>query len=176
MSGIDVPGAIGAESPGFDDPFAILEACHERIERMLSILDRLPGHVVRHGVDDEAREAIGRVLRYFDEAGPDHHADEEVDLFPAIRLGGDAALLACVDALQAEHRSMEAEWARLRAHLVALLERGGPVHEALAAGFAMLYRTHVAREEGIAFAGAKARLAGAVRSRLAAAMVMRRRG
>jgi hemerythrin-like domain-containing protein len=165
----------GDEPPDFDEPFAILEACHERIARMLRILERLPAHVAARGVDAEAREAVGRVLRYFDEAGPDHHADEEADLFPAVRAAGDPALVACVDALQAEHRAMEAAWARLGAHLRALLEHGGAVDAALAGGFAALYREHVAREEGVAFPAAKACLAAAVRARLAAAMVARRR-
>lgn len=176
MSAATPPGPGGAGPAGFDDPFAILEACHERIGRMLRILDRLPAHVAAHGVDAEAREAIGRVLRYFDEAGPDHHADEEADLFPAVRAAGDPALVACVDALQAEHRAMEAAWARLRAHLRGLPGHGGPVDAALAGAFVALYRAHVEREEGVAFAGAKACLDEAARARLAAAMVARRRG
>lgn len=177
MSGGTTLGDPFATRPeDFDDPFAILEACHERIARMLRILDRLTAHVADRGVDAEAREAIGRVLRYFDEAGPDHHADEDVDLFPAIRADGAPALIDCVDALQAEHREMEACWARLRAHLIGLRDVGGAVDAPLAAAFAALYRAHIEREEGVAFVGAKARLGDALRTRLARAMVTRRRG
>ena len=73
-AGIDEP--FGARAADFDDPFEILEACHARIARMLRTLERLPAHVSAHGVDDEAREAIARVRRYFELAAPDHHADE----------------------------------------------------------------------------------------------------
>jgi hemerythrin-like domain-containing protein len=174
-----VPGAIGVEPADFDDPFAILEACHERIARMLRILERLPAHVAANGVDDEARRAIDRVRRYFDEAGPNHHADEEVDLFPAARAAarrdGDAALAEAIDRLEADHVVMDATWRALRAHLGALCDAGGAVDEALVARFAALYRDHIAREEGVVYAGAKARLDPAARPGLARAMVARRR-
>lgn len=177
-SGIDAD-ALGAPPPEFDDPFAILEACHARIDRFLRTLARLPAHVARHGVDDEAREAIGRIRRYFDEAGPNHHADEEVDLFPVARAaalaGGDAASLAAIDALERDHRAMEAAWAALRAHLDALAGQGGQVDAARVRGFESLYRDHIAREEGVVFAGAKTRLDPATRAALARAMVARRR-
>lgn len=183
MSGVGLPGAIGADPPDFDDPFAILEACHERIERMLRTLERLPAHVAAHGVDDEARRAVGRVRRYFEEAGPDHHADEEVDLFPAARAAalrdGDEPLLDAIARLEAEHVEMDACWRALRAHLDALcagaVDGAGEVDEALVGRFAALYRDHIAREEGVVYAGARARLDPASRPALALAMVERRR-
>jgi hemerythrin-like domain-containing protein len=174
-----LPGPFGAEPADFDDPFAILEACHERIARMLRTLERLPAHVAAHGVDADAREAIARVRRYFEVAGPDHHADEEVDLFPAARAAadaaGDAAAHAAIDRLEADHREMEHAWAALRAHLDALCERGGEVDEALVGRFAAIYRDHIEREEGVVYAGAKPRLDAPLRTRLAQAMVGRRR-
>ena len=174
------PGPLGAEPADFDDPFAILEACHQRIARMLRTLERLPAHVAARGADREALEAIARVRRYFDEAGPDHHADEEVDLFPAARAAareaGDTAAVHEIDRLEREHREMERTWSALRAHLDALT--GGAVASvdtALVGHFVALYRDHVAREEGIVFAAAKPRLDTTARAPLAAAMVARRR-
>jgi hemerythrin-like domain-containing protein len=179
VSGVGLPGAIGADPPDFDDPFAILEACHERIERMLRTLERLPGHVAAYGVDDEARRAVGRVRRYFEEAGPDHHADEEVDLFPAARAAalrdGDEPLLDAIARLEAEHVEMGTCWRTLREHLDALCAGAGEVDEALVGRFAALYRDHIAREEGVVYAGARARLDPASRPALARAMVDRRR-
>ena len=67
---------------GFDEPIEMLKACHERIERQLSTLERLLPHLAANGCDGEARQAAANILRYFNEAGPHHHADEEQDLFP----------------------------------------------------------------------------------------------
>ena len=167
------------DAADFDDPFAILEACHERIARMLRTLERLPAHVAANGVDAQAREAIGRVRRYFELAGPDHHADEEVDLFPvareAARAAGESDVVSALDALEREHRDMEAAWAPLRDHLDALCAEGGEVDAALVARFATLYRTHVACEEAVVYADAKRRLSRSVRDALARSMVARRR-
>ncbi len=178
MSGAGIGEPFG-DAADVDDPFAILEACHERIARMLRTLERLPAHVVAHGVDAQAREAIARVRRYFEVAGPDHHADEEIDLFPvareAARSAGESAVVAALDALAREHRDMEAAWAALRAHLDALCSDGGEVDAALVERFATLYRTHVDCEEGVVYADAKRRLSWSVRGALARAMVARRR-
>lgn len=172
-------GSLGVDPADFDDPFSILEACHERIGRMLRTLERLPAHVARHGVDAEAREAIARVRRYFELAGPDHHADEETDLFPsaraAARAAGDAACLAAIDALERDHRRMESDWAALREHLDALCRVGGPVDAHRIDAFAALYRDHIGREEGEVYTAARPRLDDASRARLAGAMVARRR-
>lgn len=183
MSRSGVPLSIGADPPEFDDPFAILEACHGRIARMLRTLERLGPHVAARGVDDEAREAIARVRRYFEIAGPDHHADEEVDLFPiareAARAVADDAGLAAIDALERDHREMERGWAGLRDHLDALVVGAGPVavDAARVAAFVSLYRDHVRREEDGVYATAKARLgaSGPSLQAMAAAMVARRR-
>ncbi|RPH46316.1 MAG: hemerythrin domain-containing protein [Burkholderiales bacterium] len=174
------PAAFGSDPPEFDDPFAILQACHGRIERMLRTLERLGPHVAARGMDGEAREAVARVRRYFELAGPDHHADEECDLFPAARraaeLAGDAAQHVAIDRLVQEHREMERGWAALRTHLDALSAgRAAAVDGALVGGFVALYRDHVAREEGLVYAAAGPRLDAACREALAAAMVARRR-
>ena len=55
---------------GFDQPFEMLEACHERVERSLGLLLRLAEHLVSHGADEQARDAARDVLRYFDLAAP----------------------------------------------------------------------------------------------------------
>ena len=45
----------GKTAPGFDDPLALLRACHERITERLDILERLPGHLSANGPDAGAR-------------------------------------------------------------------------------------------------------------------------
>ena len=74
----------GTESPSWDDPLEMLQACHERIEAQLALLARLRTHLAEHGVDQAAQEAIAGIQRYFTLAAPLHHQDEEEDLFPAM--------------------------------------------------------------------------------------------
>jgi D-amino-acid dehydrogenase len=53
--------------------FEVLDACHERIQRMLRRLQWLRVHLATMGCDDQARQAARDVLRYFDLAAPAHH-------------------------------------------------------------------------------------------------------
>ena len=81
---------------GFEAPLEMLSACHARIEQQCATLQRLVPHVASHGADTQARSAAAGVMRYFDTAAVDHHADEEVDLFPALieaMAGSDAVCL-----------------------------------------------------------------------------------
>ena len=71
-------------APGFDDPLGMLVACHRRIERELATLARLQRHLPEHGCDDDARAAARAILKYFDGAAPNHHADEEDERVPAL--------------------------------------------------------------------------------------------
>ena len=74
-----------ATAPSFDDPLGMLAACHGRIERQLATLERLQRHLPEHGCDVDARAAARGILRYFDTAAPNHHADEEASVFPRLR-------------------------------------------------------------------------------------------
>ena len=130
----------------------MLLTCHERGERQCATLLRLVAHLREHGADAHAREAATAVMRYFDRASPDHHADEEKDLFPALiesMAGSDAVCLNDLsESLKADHRELEALWQTLRVPLeriaageVASLDTGSA--EALVDG----YRRHSARED-----------------------------
>jgi hypothetical protein len=50
---IAMPGSL---KPGtaFEQPFEMLVACHERVERMLALLARLLEHLPGYGCDDQA--------------------------------------------------------------------------------------------------------------------------
>ena len=58
------PAVPGHASPdaGFEAPFELLTACHERVHRMLRLLDRLQAHLAEKGWDTQAAEAAGREL------------------------------------------------------------------------------------------------------------------
>ena len=81
---------------GFDQPFEMLAACHERAARMLDLLARLLPHLASQGCDEQARQAARDVMRYFDLAGPAHHEDEERHVFPLLQASPDPAAQALV--------------------------------------------------------------------------------
>lgn len=167
------PG-FGNPAAGFDEPFAMLAACHERIEAMLRILERLPAHFAGQGADGEARSAAQRVLRYFDEAGPRHHADEEADLFPVLTAQGLCADL--LPAIRNQHRDMEQAYAQLRPALVELAAgRDAAWPEDAAARFCALYGEHMRIENAQLLPTAEAALSEGEKRALGEAMAARRK-
>jgi hemerythrin-like domain-containing protein len=140
---------------------------------------RLVAHLVEHGADRQAHEAAVALMRYFNTAAVHHHADEEVDLFPALiesMAGSDAVCLRELTAsLSTEHRELEQRWRALRIQLeqvargdaAALL--GDEVQE-----FTDLYQRHIAREEAELLPMAGRLLGGAELDRIGQAMRARR--
>ena len=139
---------------GFDQPLELWLACHERVQRMIGLLERLTDHLRVHGADESARVTASSIRRYFDEAAPRHHDDEEIDLFPRLRAKVAGAKAERIDhaiaSLQADHGELHAIWAQLRVAVEAI-ERGEPanVDAAAAAVFVARYRTHIALEEDV---------------------------
>jgi hemerythrin-like domain-containing protein len=165
-----------APGAGFEAPFEMLAACHERVERSLRLLERLAKHIVAHGADAQARDAAKDVLRYFDIAAPHHHEDEERHVLPLLRAHGQAALAA---RLHADHEAMGVAWAALRPALHALSD--GDASAALAASahhvwrdFAALYRAHAQAEDSQAFPSARALLDGPAQRAMGQEMAQRR--
>ena len=74
-AGVNLPG-FNTPAVGFEQPFEMLEACHERVQRSLALLGRIARHIDAQGHDAQSRSAAVDVLRYFDIAGPHHHEDE----------------------------------------------------------------------------------------------------
>lgn len=164
---------------GFEQPFDMLEACHERVQRSLDLLARLIDHVAAVGHDAQSRSAAQDVLRYFELAAPHHHEDEERHVFPRVLAGGDAAQVAAVQRLRDDHRRMGELWSRLRPALQAWAgEAEGPVTDELradAAAFRALYAAHIPLEEGCVFPAARARCDAATLDAMGAEMQSRRR-
>lgn len=136
-------------APGFDDPLAMLAACHRRIERELATLDRLQRHLPEYGCDDAARAAALSVMKYFDSAAPNHHADEEESLFPRLRAREESRAGALIDDLALDHDMLAAGWRRLRPLLTGI---AAGVRANLSPkqvnGLRDVYAAHIAREEG----------------------------
>lgn len=146
---------FSSPAAGFDQPLALWRACHGRVQRMTRLLQRLAGHLRERGADDEARAAATSILRYFDEAAPRHHDDEEQDLFPCLRAraprlaGPDAAaLLEAIDTLEKDHREIAAIWQRLRAPLTSIAQGNpAPLDAARVDEFFERYQAHMRIED-----------------------------
>lgn len=169
-----------APRAGFEAPFEMLAACHERVHRSLALLQRLQQHLVDVGRDDNARQAARDVLRYFDVAAPLHHQDEELHVFPPLLLGADAALRTLVRQLMQDHRDMEAAWAVARVVLVTVADERTdvltltPLQTAALDRFAALYGQHMVHEDGLAYPAALAMLSAAALQAMAQDMMARR--
>jgi hemerythrin-like domain-containing protein len=148
-----------APAAGFDQPFEMLEACHERVQRMLKLLERLAEHLPVHGCDAQAADAARDVMRYFDTAAPAHHEDEERHVLPLLRAAGDEAFAAQIEQ---EHHELHRQWAALRRTLAEVAAgtwvSAGPADFIPWQQYAALYRAHAAAEEAIAFPAARAAL------------------
>jgi pyridoxamine 5'-phosphate oxidase len=139
-------------APDFDQPLAVLKHCHDRIRKQLGTLDKLPAHLKEHGADAQAQDAAQAVLRYFRQAAPLHHEDEEVDLLPMLKAtaaGDDAQLLQqLVPGILQQHEQMNQLWNSLDLQLQAIAEGNATVLEADASRkFCELYTAHMHTEE-----------------------------
>ncbi len=176
--GTALPG-FDAPAVGFEQPYAMLEACHERVQRSLDLLGRLLDHVAQKGHDDQTRSAAADVLRYFDIAAPLHHADEETHVFPLLLAQGDAELRVLVQRLHAEHQRMQTLWAQVRQPLLRwcepdCTERPETATREAVAQFRAIYGAHIANEEGLAFPAARARMDAATLADMGRQMQARR--
>ena len=159
------PGSVaGLRSPGvgFEQPFEMLDACHDRVRRTLELMGKLQNHLQTQGCDDSARQAARDVQRYFDIAAPLHHQDEELHIFPALRerLAEDAPLLALVQRLEQDHREMDALWnTQVRVSLQALIDGSSPAlspeQEHALQVFRERYEQHLALEDEVAYPAAR---------------------
>jgi hemerythrin-like domain-containing protein len=149
---------------GFEAPFEMLAACHERVARMLSLLQRLQSHLQSSGQSDKpAAEAARDVMRYFDLAAPHHHQDEERHVFPVLRACGDPILEALAERLTLEHQAMHNAWLALRPTLADLAAGLWQASQAEAVfgqwrAFQTLYQAHAQLEDEQAYPAALARL------------------
>lgn len=165
-----------APAAGFEQPFEMLQACHERVERMLRLLRRLRSHLQTLGCDEQARQAAADVMRYFDQAAPAHHEDEERHVFPALRAAG--LHLETVDRLQREHAEMAELWPRVREHLLRVTDGPWqpftPDEDGVLEQYASMYEWHMAAENELVFPCAARQLDAAAQAAMGEEMATRR--
>jgi hemerythrin-like domain-containing protein len=161
---------------GFEQPFEMLAACHERVQRMLDLLQRLRAHLAATGCDEQAQQAARDVMRYFDLAAPAHHEDEERHVFPPLLAAG--LWVETVQRLQREHLEMASVWQAARAVLQRVADGASQTLDAadeeVLERYLRLYDWHVVAENEIAFPAAAARLDAAARAAMGEEMSGRR--
>ncbi len=173
-----LPG-FASPAVGFEQPFAMLVACHERVNRTLGLLRRLLDHVDGNGHDKQSRSAAADVLRYFDVAAPLHHEDEEFHVFPVLVGGPDARLRDAISALQRDHECMATGWMALRSTLVQWRDdKRPPLPDAALRqrvdDFTGMYASHIHTEESLVYPAAQAFFDEAGLARIGAEMQSRR--
>jgi hemerythrin-like domain-containing protein len=164
---VSLPG-FSAPGVGFEQPFAMLHACHERVTRSLDLLRRLLDRLQLCGPDDQVRAAALDVWRYFELAAPAHHIDEERHVLPLLRRSGDPHLIDVAQRLQADHDALDAVWRQLGPLLRQLHESPAALSAAMiellraeAAAFIAIHEPHLPLEDAVAFPAAQQRLQGA---------------
>ena len=167
-------------APALDEPLEMLEACHERIEAQLKTLERLAAYLPDHGADVQARQAASAILRYFELAGPNHHEDEERDLFPVLldRAGGDdkTSVEALVNDLLSDHLKMAAAVEAVRTQLIPIADgSSAELDQASVQRMTTLYRRHIEKENGKLLALSRKLLTPLDVENLSRAMTARRR-
>ena len=181
-AGAGLPG-LRSPSVGFEAPFEMLSACHERVERMLDLLARLRDHVAQNGCDAQAATAATDVMRYFDLAAPQHHLDEELHVFPAVLALHDGRLSLMVTRLQQDHRDMEKHWVAVRQALARVAHvdaHGGTAFseadKANMDAFVAIYKDHILAEEELVYPAARRTLDARQLAAMSQDMVRRRGG
>ncbi|MEO6921327.1 MAG: hemerythrin domain-containing protein [Collimonas sp.] len=151
-----MPNALIATAPDFSQPIAVLKHCHDKIRKQLDTLQNLLDHLPQHGNDAQAQQAADSVMRYFNQAAPHHHADEEVDLLPMLSVtatGEDAAVLQkLMPEIMAEHQQMDSLWHALNQQLTPIAdgETSAPASQLSAQDvqqFSAVYSAHMEKEE-----------------------------
>lgn len=108
-----------AKAGGKDAPIENFSQCHVGIISHLDALGELPALMAPAR---RARTLAGDMLAFFDAVILEHHCEEERELFPAVLLSAVRGqehdhVSAMVDRLTAEHRQIEAWWARIKPQL-----------------------------------------------------------
>ncbi|MGZ8274711.1 MAG: hemerythrin domain-containing protein [Burkholderiaceae bacterium] len=149
-------GKIDFRTPGagFDQPVEMWLACHQRVQRFAALLSRLADHLSTQGADEDAQVTAVSIRRYFNEAAPRHHEDEEVDMFPRLRerldSEHDKTVLDVLEQVEADHLEMGGLWKRLDEVLAEISRgKGAKLEQSLIDRFATMYRHHIDAEERV---------------------------
>lgn len=140
------PGRFPERMPGFEEPLALLRACHTGMLDHCDLLERLVALPDDGTREEAAREAMRKVIGYFTSSAPLHHQDEESDLFPLL-IRQSLKLADLIHSLKQEHRKLATLWEALLPELQRLPELADSRSlTEKAAAFCELNRQHIRRE------------------------------
>lgn len=181
-SRISLPG-LRTPGVGFEQPFEMLDACHDRVRRSLQLLVDLRHYLRTKGCDDSARQAARDVQRYFDVAAPLHHQDEELHVFPALLLhcADDAHVQSLVGQLLQDHEDMHELWSNAVRNALQAVANGAQSQfseeqEAAFDVFAERYAQHLKMEDEVVYPQARRVVADAEQQVMGSEMAARRQG
>ena len=144
------------------DAVDLLLACHHRIRTFTGVAVRL---LIVEGLGPKTvAEAAGNVHRYFLEALPLHHRDEDEGLMPRLRKHAPENLVAALDTAAREHHKLDAVLERLLPAWKSIAddpERLKSIAGALALDtlrFEQLWKHHLQLEEETIFPAVRALL------------------
>jgi hypothetical protein len=132
------------------DPITDFSQCHVGITNKLKALAGLPALL---GPAAQARQLASESLTFFSEVIDEHHGSEERELFPAVLASAAKGeernrVQALAERLTAEHRLIEAQWARLVPGLKAVAKgHDSDLDGAAVQRLVDLYLAHAAFEE-----------------------------
>jgi hemerythrin-like domain-containing protein len=137
---------LSEELPGFDEPLALLRACHDKIIAHCELIEQIVGALQGQDEDFDTRAAARQVMNYFSRSARQHHQDEEQDLFPLL-IRQSLKLADLINSLKQEHRTLDELWQTMEPELRRMPEPSDPdAFIAAASAFCSLNREHVVRE------------------------------
>jgi hemerythrin-like domain-containing protein len=137
---------------GGDDPLHQFSDCHAGI---LSRLQALAGLPALARAATQARQTAADTIAFFRDAIVEHHAQEEKELFPAVRASaapGDERrqVEQIVERLTREHREIESRWAQLEPALKHVARgRDAVVDDDAVGALVARYQEHATYEEQV---------------------------
>lgn len=176
----DYAGASGEpEFLQLNDPFAMFTYCHQRIRKQCANLETLVQDFTHNHVDGAARKRALMIVNFFDLDAHEHHEDEDLVFFPKLlELNIEAAekkdLVALLDILSKDHKTLSAAWDRLRDALLTIVEGKSYWVNADVTTFVTLHQHHMHSEDSSVFPFARRYLRGEALHELQRAIVARR--
>ena len=171
--------ASSNETP-FERPLELLESCHEKIIHFSSTLLKLSTALKQQGWTEELTATAQNITRYFNIAGPEHHFDEELHLFPAIiALNTESEdqqsrdLIQLINRMIKEHVESDALWEKIN-HLLNNKSKDFKQLETLSIEFEKSMREHAEIENSIIFPFAKAHISDAEFKKMGMEIAVRR--
>lgn len=164
----------------FERPLDLLISCHNKILHFSSALLKLSTALKQDGWSDSYAASAEQIRRYFNVAGPEHHLDEELHLFPAIialapelKQAQSSELLQRIHQLIKEHVESDALWETLDRMLEERTENFAKL-DTLASQFEEAMREHAEIENEIIFPYAKAHISDTEFKKMGADIAKRR--